>query len=346
MSENGQGGPCFHLGQPLELRRVRTPLSAKIVAVRSCTVYGQCSETDPVSGLACCHPAGGAPCDRFTGNPFRLVAPLGTQELARRAEGRCRIKPWEYRTTVMIPHLNTLPLLEAVVALHRLQTERPYIVIVDTGSPPSVMVQMENLRAEDLEIHYVRCNGYRHSSAPVTTAMDVAFAVCKTKYLFCTHSDVFPRRRDLVEWMRSQCDENAPAVGWEMSPRVGIDMWRGVLSHTCTMLYMPIMRAIGATWSLERWWDANPESPPTRNGWPDTETGIDQVFQEWGVKKVILGGETNFERQQTEWWDHARSITGLRVHAQGSALLAAAEAYSVPALQEAIARAQQWKNQG
>jgi hypothetical protein len=337
--------PCLHLGPVAERRRIRTALSAKIVQVHQCGVFGACTQHDPAQGLACCAPEGGTPCPRYQNGAFRRIAPLGTAELARRHEGRAARKPWEYRVTVAIPHLDTLELLRTVIDLHRLQSERPYVLILDTGSPPAVCEELETLRAEDLEIHYIRSNAYRHSSEPVVVAMDLAFALCHTRYLYCTHADVFPMRRDLVAFLADQCDADRPAVGWEMSPRTGFDLWKGVLSHTSTILHMPTMHLIGASWSMQRWWTLHPEWNVGRNGWPDTETGLDECFREWQVKKTILGGETNFERQTTEWWDHARSITGLRVHAPHSELRQKAEAYAGAALADARARALAWKSQ-
>lgn len=322
---------------------MRTLRSAVQLAVSGCQKYGKCTEDMRVPGVAgCCRPIGESQCSDYQPDTFMWVAPLGTADLPRKAEGRCAVKPWQYRCTVAIPHLDAIELLIAAVALHRLQSLRPYIVVIDTGSPDPVCRQLELLRSDDLEIHYVRCNGYRHSSAPVTTAMDLAFAVCHTPYLLCTHSDVFPRRRDLIAWMVGQCDADRPAVGWQMSPRAGIDYWRGTLSHTCTILYMPIMWHIGASWSMDRWYSENPQAPPAHNGWPDTETSMEACFKDWGIKKTLLGEETNWERQITEWWDHARSITSLRVYAPHSPLALAAEQYSRDALAEALARAASW----
>lgn len=338
---------CIHLKTVEERRRIRTLTSAAIIEVFGCGVHKACTLSVPVPGVVgCCSPIGGERCQHHQEDPYRWVAPLGTVDCRPKHEGRAQRKPWDYPVTVAIPHLDTPELLHSVVALHRLQSTRPYMVVVDTGSSEATCRRLEAMRAEDLEIHFVRSNGYRHSSAPVTTAMDVAFAVCHTNYLFCTHADVFPRRRDLLAWLIAQCGEETPAVGWEMSPRAGIDHWRGTLSHTATLLWMPTMWMIGASWSMDRWYASNPITPAVRNGWPDTETSLEACFRDWSVRKKIIGPETNFERQQTEWWDHARSITSLRVHAPGSAQTAAAEAYTSEALAEAQARVQRWEADG
>src|ERR1700730_6055472 len=184
------------------------------------------------------------------------IAPLECVVNERPWFGSAQIKPWEYRVTVVIPHLETPECLPHILELYRLQTCKPYILIIDTGSSRGVCDVIESMRSDTVEIHYIRAHGYAHSSAPVTVAMDVAFALCRTKYLFCTHSDVFPRRKDLLEYLLTLCNPEQPAVGYEMSPRENTQGWRNVLSHTCSMLYMPAMRAIGATWSFERYWES------------------------------------------------------------------------------------------
>jgi len=64
-----------------------------------------------------------------------------------------------------------------------LQTVRPYVLLLDTGSSPAVVRTLETLRRPDVEVHTIRAHAYAHSSAPVTTAMDLAFALCRTPVL-------------------------------------------------------------------------------------------------------------------------------------------------------------------
>jgi hypothetical protein len=274
---------------------------------------------------------------------FDLVAPLGTSDRPRQWEGRLARKPWQYPATVCIPHLNTLDSLKLVIELLRLQTTPPYIVVVDTGSPWPVCEQLEALRAEDLEIHYVRAHGYIHSSAPVTTAMDVAWACVRTPYAIATHSDVYPRRRDLVEWILSQCDAACPVVGWEMSPRSSSTRWRGTPSHTFTAYCMLIMRRHGITWSMERWYEFWGVPAQETYGWPDTESMLRAGLDRWGIKPKILGPEPNFERHTTEWWDHARSLSGVSAGYVGADLAAKIQTYAAQAQADARARLEQWR---
>jgi hypothetical protein len=173
------------------------------------------------------------------------VAPLSCWERKRPWEGAAARKPWDYQVTAAIPHLETPDTLPVLLELLALQTVRPYVLLIDTGSSAATVRRLEALRRPDVEVHYLRGHGYRHSSAPVTTAMDVAFALCRTAHLFATHSDVFPRRRDLLEWLLGLCRDDQPVVGYEMSPRPETQGWRNVVSHTCTMLHMPTIRRIG-----------------------------------------------------------------------------------------------------
>lgn len=269
-----------------------------------------------------------------------LVAPLGTRDCMPPWAGRAARKPWDYPVTAVIPHLNTLEPLRACVELLRLQTERPYLLIIDTGSPDSVRAALEALRADDLEVHFLRGHAYPHSSEPVAVAQDLAFALCRSEYLFCTHADCFLRRRDYLEWLGSQCDAACPAVGYQMSPRDWLtDQWQGMVSHTATLLHMPTMRRLGVTWSMER---ARAMIPPREvgEGWPDTETGMNLVLREAGVRPRLIGNETNFERHVDENVDHVRSFPGSQLYAPEYYRQAAE--WMEAALQEAWERVVSW----
>lgn len=53
-------------------------------------------------------------------------------------EGLCQTKPWEYEITAAIPCLNTSETLPICIELLRLQTNRPFILLIDTGSIPKL----------------------------------------------------------------------------------------------------------------------------------------------------------------------------------------------------------------
>lgn len=166
-------------------------------------------------------------------------------------EGKCRKKPWDYPVTAVIPVIDTIEELSYVIQLLRLQTIKPYIVVVDTGSTPENYQVIENMRADDLEVHCIRLNGVEHPSDFVAMAMDLAFSCCRTEYLFATHADCFLRKRDFLENMLLLTNKENPAVGYEISPR-GHKDWVGMISHTASMYYMPVMDKIGFGWSLRR----------------------------------------------------------------------------------------------
>jgi hypothetical protein len=204
------------------------------------------------------------------------------------------------------------------VELLRWQTIRPYIIVIDTGSTDETCDVLEKTRAYDLEVHYIRAHGWRQSSDPVAAAMDLAMAICRSEYLFCTHTDVFPRRQDLIENLQRIARENdSAAVGYEMSDRSHVTkQWRGMISHTATLLHMPTMRRIGAWWSMDR----AREMLGTRNdaaGWPDTETCLNLILRQHGIRPYLIGSEANDERHVDHNIDHARSYTSAMLYATG-----------------------------
>jgi len=81
-------------------------------------------------------------------NTSHLTAPLHTAECDPPHEGRIQPKPWDYRVTAAIPHLNTIEPLKMCVRLLLAQTERPYILIVDTGSSSEALKELEAMRSE------------------------------------------------------------------------------------------------------------------------------------------------------------------------------------------------------
>jgi len=258
-------------------------------------------------------------------------------------EGR---RPWEYQVTVAIPHLNTLEQLTLAVEMWRNQTIRPFIQIVDTGSPISMMPALEMLRARDCEIHYVRAHAYTHASSPVTVALDLSQSLCRTQYLLHTHADVFPIQRNSVAWLMKQCDTETPVVGWQMSPRDTTTEWAECVSHTATMLHMPTTLQNGLWWTMERYYADYPERKSTA-GWPDTESPFLLAMRAAGIKPKLLGPELNYQRHSltadgVAWFDHARSYTGLKMGGGGE-LWEASKVYMADAEREARERLLAWK---
>jgi glycosyltransferase involved in cell wall biosynthesis len=163
--------------------------------------------------------------------------------------GSIEMKPWQYSCEVVIPVLDTPDILPICIELLRLQHNRPYIVVVDTGSSPENFKKINALAAEDVEVHSIKLNATRHPSDYVAIAMDLAMSLCRTDYMFCTHADCFLTSRNVITELLSRCNKNNPAVGYQLTERAHED-WKEMVSHTCTMLHIPTMDRIGAGWSL------------------------------------------------------------------------------------------------
>lgn len=288
---------------------------------------------------------------RIEDTPFELAPLRDRQPLAW--EGSCAIRPWHYKVCAVIPHLDTVEELRIGVELLRLQTARPYILVIDTGSTPQNYSRLEKLRAPDIEVHSIRLNGVKHPSEFVTAAMDLAFSICRSEYMYCTHADVFVRRRDWIEELLSHCTPDRPAAGYEITPRIcpqesGIPCnWQGTLGHTATMLHMPTMDRLGIGWSMRRlsvlWGKDCQRIIRGSHGWPDTESLMGYLFQQAGIVPKIVGYEKNNERTLDANIDHCRSLAGSKLYAPD--YYKKAKAWAEDAKREAKARAELWRKQ-
>lgn len=230
-------------------------------------------------------------------------------------EGDCPKKPWDYRITAVIPVLDTPELLEVVIPLLRLQTEKPFILVIDTGSTPELLAKTQQFAAEDVEVHSLRLNGCRHPSDYVAMACDLAHALCRTDYLFHTHADVFLRKRDVLSSMMAQCEKN-PVVGYQITERPHAD-WVGMVGHSCLMYHVPTIDSFGITWSQRRlcgYYGVEWCPDASRPNWPDTEVGFNVLCREVGITAQIIGTEENFQRNQTEHFDHCRTATSSKLY--------------------------------
>ncbi len=230
--------------------------------------------------------------------------------------GSCEKKPWEYKITAVVPVIDTVEMLDLCVSLLRMQTENPYIIVVDTGSTKENFEKIEEMHSEDLEVHSIRLNGVLHPSDPVCMAMDLAQSLCRTEYMFATHSDCFLMRKNFLEEILKICgeekDKKFPVVGYEMSPRLHDD-WKGMISHTATMYHMKTIDKIGFGWSMRRlasMYDLNSHEPhPERPNWPDTEILGNLILRQNGIKTKLIGSEDNFKRNKDQNIDHCRSAS-------------------------------------
>jgi hypothetical protein len=278
-----------------------------------------------------------------------LVAPLGKGgwaggHLAHRSA----------RVTVAIPHLDAEGVgpLAAALELWRLQSERPRLLVIDTGSPRPVLDALEGLRADDLSVSFIREHAWDHSSEPVSAAQDLSMVLVKTPYVLWTHSDVFPVRRDLVAYLLGLCDAGTPVAGYEMSPRAD-PRWRGTPSHTLTLGHLPTLRGGGVSWSIQRWYDTFGRPAQATVGWPDTESMFGESLRAAGLRVHLLTPEncpgarreTNFERHADGLIDHCRSYPGSRTNGSGGAdYRRRAEAWMAEALAAVRDRAARWRN--
>lgn len=319
--------PCPHKGTPTgEARDCKTCGGTIKVPLLTCSLHGVCSEDKAVTEangnpVRCCLICPDRPATNHRPEPKMVPTSSGTPgrvaplDVGWNGEGK---RPWQFDVTVVLPHLNTVEQLRLAIDLWRCSLGvTPFFQVIDTGSPVAVLLELERLRSEDVELHYVRAHAYRHSSAPVTAALDLAHSLCRTEYLFHTHTDVFPLRQEFLFWMRQQCSATQPVVGWRMSPRSTSDEWRQCVSHTATMVHMPTARKAGLTWAMERYYDERPEERKPTTGWPDTESPFMLAMRAANISPVFLGEEANFRRHQLEsggiaWADHARSYPGLK----------------------------------
>lgn len=267
-------------------------------------------------------------------------------------EGSCDIKPWEYEITAVIPVLDTYDSLKICVDLLKLQTKKPYIIIIDTGSSIKNLRKIKKMRSFDVEVHSIRLNGVEHPSDFVSMAMDLGQSVCRTKYMFATHADVFLRTRRFLENLKNICGDHLedpnkfPVVGYEISPRQHSD-WKGMISHTASMYHLKTLDRIGFGWSLRRLSsiynlpDYKPN--PMRPNWPDTEILGNVILRQHNIPTKIVGKEENFQRNKDENIDHCRSITSGLLYSPG--YYQKAKLWYEEAKQEAVERIKNWKKE-
>jgi hypothetical protein len=247
------------------------------------------------------------------------------EDVTKELSAKTHKKAWEYEVSAAIPYRNTPEYLEPLLRLLRLQTVRPYIMICDTGSLAMPVMDPEKYRAPDCEVYRV-VGTWQHPCEVVAVAMDLMQSACRTKYFFSIHTDCFPRRRDLLEWMMAHCNEVFPVVGHELCPRSDPE-WRGYVGHTATMFHMPTIHKIGMTWSMRRlrympkWkgrqWRLD-RARDIKTNWPDTETTFNRCLVDAGLKPLLIGKENispirgnKFRALRTvdEFIDHVRNGT-------------------------------------
>lgn len=204
-------------------------------------------------------------------------------------------QPWtRHAVEVCIPVIDPMDVLPTVVELLRLQTVRPYIVLIDTGSTPDQFAQVNAMAADDLEVHRIASGGQQHASAIVSVALDLGMSVCRTSKLILTHQDCFLTRRDAVEELAKSLSPSSPVVGYQITPREMPD-WPMMIGHTWSGLYLPAVKKSPARWCY------------TGEASFDTEYSFCRQLIKAGIKPVLIGSEANYTRNQTKDFDHVRS---------------------------------------
>jgi hypothetical protein len=274
------------------------------------------------------------------------ISPLyGEITLNKPWEGSIKKKPWEYEVTAVIPCLNTHETLKIIIEILRLQTIKPYIIIIDTGSFNEVFEETKKLRSADVEVHSIALNGVRHPSDYPAMAMDIGFSLCRTPYLFATHADCFLRKKTFLEELLELCKNVSPAVGYELSPRAHED-WVGMISHTASMYDMRVMDQINFSWSLRKLCnrfnvvDYSPD--PMKPNWPDTEILGNYILRENNIKPLLIGKEGNQTRTLDENIDHFRSYTAAKMYSPK--YFKTTLEWFEDAKKEALKRIEEWKS--
>lgn len=272
----------------------------------------------------------------------QLIAPA--RESRSPWVGTVEPKPWEYQITAAIPVIDHPELLALVITILRLQTERPYILVIDTGSTPENYSKIVEMRAADVEVHTIHSHGWRHPSEPVATAMDLAMLLCHTPYFFTTHTDCFLVRRDVLAEMMPLA-ARYKAVGYQITERHDLE-WQYALGHTCSMFEMATLDRFGVQWSMRRYYveiDQTWGEHPNTGGWPDTESLFNRHLCAAGVKPYIYGTERNHQRTLDGTIDHCRSVPSSALYARP--YLTQMEEQLEDAIAQARARITKWQSE-
>lgn len=251
-----------------------------------------------------------------------LIAPLNRYENSDMGDGTyccdgvVRPHPCVRLVTVVIPHIGSAAVLRRVVELHKLQTVEPNIVVIDTGSREGDRYELERLRCYNVEIHYIRSHAWMNYADTVGAANDIGVALCKTPYIFFTHNDCLPVRRDLLQYYLTLCQEDS-VVGYRMADRShATDEWINMVGHMALMVDMrKVFWTHNVHWSMTKYLEFTKTHryQEILKGWPDTETSFNKALQLNGIKPKFIGQETAFDRQTDENIDHVRNLSGSHV---------------------------------
>lgn len=244
------------------------------------------------------------------------IVPLRNERDPVTWQGKLHRKPWHYAITAVIPCIDHPRETAIAIELLRLQTCRPYVILVDTGSRDADLRRLEALRAEDCELHVIRRHAMMHPCDAIASAMDLAFSLADTPYVYCTHQDCFLRSRHFLQHLLDNIHGLA-AIGYRLSPR-NFPGWEKMFGHTATMFSTAEYDRLGLTWSLRRaayiLARARPENYREQIPLVDTEACINELLIRSGVRTAFVGQEENFIRTRDDWIDHPRSVACTKLY--------------------------------
>lgn len=365
--------PCAHLGSMLRMQECK-PCQAhgqSPVPVYQCDIHGECTvrstsmpaDIRPHSCTGCpqfvpldtqlAHPR--VPLDspvQTTDNRkshFKIVPGSGGWQAWR---GISDPKPWQYQITAIIPVINTDPSIELVLDLLRLQTERPYILLIDTGSIDAKCSYLETLRAADVEVHYIRKHGNVHLAECVSQACDLGTSLALTRFNFFTHADCFLMRRTALADAMALAAQHVVA-GHRITERSYPD-WEREFGHTFLMVDQDEIDRRGITWKMRRGILTPGALPPGKTDYSaelllpmahivDTERSWNRLRMAAGIPGVFTGTEGNWQRNTDDWIDHVRSVSGARMYDGGRQYITQAEQWLIAAIDDARQRIATWR---
>ncbi len=292
-------------------------------------------------------------------SPFRKLLEMPTAqefhamwENCQIAQGGGVVAP---KVVVNLPHRDTPQLVESVIPLWLNQSVPVAVDVVDTGSGLPNIYRLNAFsaryvcgRGRDIRFHTIAPRPWKHPSEPIAMACELSMVYAETDYILFSHVDVFPHSRHLVRWLMDQCSAETPVVGYEISPRDGVDgwlstHWKGMVGHSLTMVHVPTLRSHGIHWRYDETeliyrfnWPEN-----TLSSW-DTEVTFNMSLKRSGLPVKIVGHDKNMEHLVDEWHGHARSYPGSLLF--GHPHLADAACWVSKEMEAARLRVAEWTN--
>lgn len=167
------------------------------------------------------------------------------------------MNPCEYPATVAIVSDGSL---DASSTLDAWRQQGAYLLLIETCSATS---SEEEYSAPGCEVHTIRSGPRQHPICAVTAALDLAFAIAPTETLVVAEMGILPARDGLLTSLIAQVLPTTPVAGYRVDDELGT---------TLAVFRLPSMRAIGASWRLDGWFES------AKLPWPDAEQAINPAL--------------------------------------------------------------------